>query len=246
MTAFGIDIGGSGVKGAVVDLESGALVTERYRIPTPESRTPADIIDTVRQVVRFHGWTQSVGVTVPGIVIEGVVKSAANISPEWVGYPAKAELERALDLPVSVLNDADAAGLAEAHFGAGKGITGVVMLFTFGTGIGSALINDGVLVRNTELGHLEFKGMPAEHYAASRLVERDGMGLEMWAHRASEYLVHVEGLFSPALMIFGGGISKRFDDFRDLLSTETPVVPAVLLNNAGIVGAAMTSESDGR
>ena len=182
----------------------------------------------------------------PGIVVGGVVKSAANISPEWVDYPAQAELERALGVPVSVLNDADAAGLAEANFGAGKGVQGVVMLFTFGTGIGSALINDGVLVRNTELGHLEFKGMPAEHYAASRLVEHDGMGVEVWAQRASEYLAHVEGLFSPALMIFGGGISKEFDDFRDLLSTGAPVVPAVLLNNAGIVGAAMTSESDVR
>jgi polyphosphate glucokinase len=246
MTAFGIDIGGSGVKGAAVDLESGALVTDRHRIPTPASGTPHDITDTVRQVVRFHAWEGPIGVTVPGVVVDGVVRSAANISPEWIDYPAKQELESALGVPVSVVNDADAAGLAEAHYGAGRGIGGVVMLFTFGTGIGSALLNDGVLVPNTELGHLEFKGMVAEHYAASRLVEHDAMDLETWAHRAHEFLVHIETLFSPALIIFGGGISKRFTDYGHLLSTRAPLVPAVLLNNAGIVGAAMTSESGER
>ncbi len=246
MTAFGIDIGGSGVKGAAVDLKSGALVTVRHRIPTPTSGTPEDITDTVRQVVRFHAWEGPIGVTVPGVVVDGVVRSAANISPEWIDYPAQLELEAALAVPVSVVNDADAAGLAEAHYGAGRGVAGVVMLFTFGTGIGSALLNDGVLVPNTELGHLEFKGMVAEHYAASRLVERDAMDLETWADRAHEFLVHVETLFSPALIIFGGGISKRFADYGHLLSTRAPLVPAVLLNNAGIVGAAMTSESGER
>jgi polyphosphate glucokinase len=240
--AFGIDIGGSGVKGAPVDLESGALIVERHRIPTPETRSPVDIIDTVQQVVRHHDWNGPIGVTVPGIVVDGVVRSAANISAEWIDYPARQELERVLRVPVSVLNDADAAGLAEAHYGAGKGVRGVVMLFTFGTGIGSALLNGGVLAPNTELGHLQFKGSVAEHYAASRLVEDGGMDLATWAHRADEFLLHIEMLFSPGLIIFGGGISKRFDEFRHLLSTQTPVVPAVLLNDAGIVGAAMTSE----
>lgn len=246
MTAFGIDVGGSGVKGAAVDLDSGALVTERHRIPTPASGLPEEVIDTVRQVVRFHAWDGPIGITVPGVVVNGVVLSAANISPEWIDYPAKQELEAALGVPVSVLNDADAAGLAEAHYGAGKGVAGVVMLFTFGTGIGSAVINDGALVPNTELGHLEFKGMAAEHYAASRLVKHDGMDLETWALRAHEFLAHIEALFSPGLIIFGGGISKRFSDYGHLLTTKAPLVPAVLRNNAGIVGAAMNSESGDR
>jgi polyphosphate glucokinase len=244
--AFGIDIGGSGVKGAAVDLDSGVLVTERHRIPTPASGTPEDITETVRQVLRFHAWEGPIGVAIPGVVVDGVVRSAANISPDWIDYPAEQELEAALDRPVSIVNDADAAGLAESHYGAGKGVAGVVMLFTFGTGIGSALLNDGVLVPNTELGHLEFKGMAAEHYAAARLVEHDGMDLETWAHRAHEFLSHVETLFSPGLIIFGGGISKRFSDYGHLLSTKAPLVPAVLLNSAGIVGAAMTSESGER
>ena len=156
------------------------------------------------------------------------------------------EFEAALGVPVSVVNDADAAGIAEARYGAGKDVDGVVLLLTFGTGIGSALINDGVLVPNTELGHLQFKGMEAEQYAASRLVKHEGLDLETWAHRTHEFLVHVERLFAPRLVIFGGGISNRFADFGHFLEISAPVVPAVLRNNAGIVGAAMNSESSER
>ena len=246
MTAFGIDIGGSGIKGAPVDLRSGMLSAARHRVPTPESRTPADIIGAVRQIVEFHEWQSAIGITVPGVVIDGVVRSAANISPEWVDYPVERELESAMGVPVSVMNDADAAGIAEVTYGAGKDADGVVLLLTFGTGIGSALINDGALVPNTELGHLQFKGMEAEQYAASRLVKHEGLDLDTWAQRAQEFLVHVERLFAPRLIIFGGGISKRFHDFGHIFETSAPVVPAVLRNNAGIVGAAMTSESSDR
>ena len=246
MTAFGIDIGGSGVKGAPVDLGTGDLVGERHRIPTPLSRTPAAIIGALREVIDFHGWEGPVGVTVPGVVHNGVVSSAANISPEWVNYPVRIRLEAALGVPVAVVNDADAAGLAEVRYGAGTDVDGVVLLLTFGTGIGSALINDGRLVPNTELGHLEFKGMEAERYAASRLVEDDGLDVDTWANRVQEVLAHLERIFSPDLIIFGGGISKRFTDYAHHFSTSASLVPAVLRNNAGIVGAAMTSESSER
>jgi polyphosphate glucokinase len=244
--AFGIDIGGSGIKGAPVDLSTGELAATRHRLPTPSSSTPADVINTLRAVLSFHRWDGPVGITVPGVVVDGTVTSAANISPEWVGYPAQRSLQDALGVPVTVMNDADAAGVAEVRFGAGSSIKGVVLLLTFGTGIGSALINDGAVVPNTELGHLQFMGMEAEQYAASRLVDDEGLDLETWAGRVQEFLVHVEHIFAPRMIIFGGGISKRFDDFSHLLNTDAPVVPAVLRNNAGIVGAAMTSESNER
>jgi polyphosphate glucokinase len=244
--AFGIDIGGSGIKGAPVDLLTGELIGSRHRLPTPSPSTPVDVIDTLRDILSFHRWDGPVGITVPGVVVDGTVTSAANISPDWVDYPAQRSLQDALGVPVTVMNDADAAGVAEVTFGAGMSIKGVALLLTFGTGIGSALINDGAVVPNTELGHLEFMGMEAEQYAASRLVEDEGLELETWAGRVHEFLVHVERLFAPRLIIFGGGISKRFDDFGHLLNTTAPVVPAVLLNDAGIVGAAMTSESNQR
>jgi len=243
VTAFGIDIGGSGVKGAPVDLRSGTLAGKRHRIPTPAAGTPEAIISAVADVIAFHEWDGPVGITVPGVVINGVVTSAANISPDWINYPAEREMSDDLGVPVSVLNDADAAGLAESTFGAGRDIAGLAMMLTFGTGIGSALINNGSLLPNTELGHLEFKGMVAEHYAASRLVEHEGLDLGTWALRVQEFLVHLERIFSPDVIIFGGGISKRFDDFGQFFQITAPVVPAVLRNNAGIVGAAMTSES---
>lgn len=246
MMVLGIDVGGSGVKGAPVDLRDGRLAAERHRIPTPSSGKPSDIIDTIAQVVEFHDWHGPVGVTVPGVVIDGVVTSVGNLAGEWIDYRVERELGRVLDVAVTVINDADAAGLAEARYGAGRNVPGVVILLTFGTGIGSALLNDGQLVPNTEFGQLRFKGMKAEEYAAARLVERDGMDLESWALRVHEFLIHIERIFSPGLIIFGGGISKRFEDFGHLLRTVAPVVPAVLRNDAGIVGAAMTSESGSR
>lgn len=237
--AFGVDIGGSGVKGAPVDLADGALLAERMRIPTPTDGGPDEVFDAVRGVVDAFAWDGPVGVTVPGVVNAGIVRSAVNLSGDWSSLDAAARLEAVLKVRVSVVNDADAAGLAEAAYGAGKGIAGLVMVLTFGTGIGSALILDGALVPNTEFGHLEFNGMEAEHYAAARLHEDGPLSFEEWAHRADEVINHFAFIFSPDLVIVGGGISKEFDRLAAHLTVPTRVVPATLRNGAGIVGAAM-------
>lgn len=244
--AFGIDIGGSGIKGAPVDLDAGFLATNRLRIETPQPSTPVAVADIVVEIVRSFGWDGPVGVTVPSVVQAGVVRTAANIDPSWVDTDAVALIGSRLDARVTVLNDADAAGLAEVRYGAGRGVDGVVLLLTFGTGIGSALLNDGVLFPNSELGHVEFNGMEAEHYCAARLVEEDDMDVAIWVKRVDAFLHYIETLFSPQLIIFGGGISKRFEDFSPLLTTRTPVVPAALRNHAGIVGAALASAEAGR
>jgi polyphosphate glucokinase len=240
--AMGIDIGGSGIKGAPVDLTSGELTGERYRIQTPTESTPEAIVHVVKQVIDFHGWHGPVGVTVPSVVIDGIVLTAANIDKRWIGFDAQTALEEELGEAVSVLNDADAAGLAEVRYGAARDRSGVCIVLTFGTGIGSAIINDGLLVPNSELGHLEFKGMEAEHYAAGRLVKRDERDdIGWWVERVDEFLQHIDLILSPRTIVFGGGISKRFDDFADGLHTRATVVRAQLLNNAGIVGAAMAA-----
>jgi polyphosphate glucokinase len=235
--ALGIDIGGSGIKGAPVDIITGRLTAKRLRFKTPEPSTPDNVVAAVVKLVADHGWTGPVGITIPGVVIDGVVATAANIDDAWVGYNARERFTQALGLPVAVLNDADAAGLAEARFGGDA--SGVVILLTFGTGIGSALIQDGKLVPNTELGHLEFHGDKAETYAAAKLVKRESMRIAWWAGRVNEFLAYIETLFSPDRIIIGGGISKRFDEFSPYLSTRCEVRPALLRNNAGIVGAAL-------
>lgn len=238
---MGVDIGGSGIKGAPVDITTGELLGERHRIDTPMASTPEAIVPIVKQVVDHHGWRGPVGVTVPGVVLDGTVWTAANIDASWIGFDAKAALEAALGDDVFILNDADAAGLAEVRYGAARGRTGVCLILTFGTGIGSAIINDGRLVPNSELGHLEFHGMEAEHYAAGRLVKRDIGDIGWWIERVDELLIHIERVLNPATIVFGGGISKRFDDIAPHLHTRATVVRAELLNNAGIVGAAMTA-----
>jgi polyphosphate glucokinase len=238
---MGIDIGGSGIKGAPVDLSTGELTGDRHRIDTPEDSSPGSIVHVLREVVRHHGWEGPVGVTFPGVVIDGTVFTAANVDKRWIGFDAEREIRKELGLPVTVLNDADAAGLAEVTYGAAKGRSGVCLVLTFGTGIGSAIINDGALVPNSELGHLEFKGMEAEHYAAGRLVKKDNMDIEWWADRVDELLEYLERLFSPKTIVFGGGISKRFDDIAPHIHTRAEIVPATLRNNAGIVGAAMAA-----
>ncbi len=241
METLGIDIGGSGIKGAPVDLTVGELTMKRKRIATPQPSTPEAVIAVVQELVSHHQWEEAVGITVPSVVIDGVVCTAANIDDGWIGFDAQAAFEDALDLPVAVINDADAAGLAEARFGAAKDHKGVCLLLTFGTGIGSALLNDEVLSPNSELGHLKFRGMEAEQYAAARLVERDNMNVDWWASRVNEFLQHLDLVLTPKTIVFGGGISKRFDDFSHFFETRAEVVPAVLRNNAGIVGAAMAA-----
>ena len=241
MQVFGVDVGGSGVKGAPVDLTTGKLVGDRTRIPTPKPATPDAVADAIVEIVDSHGWTGPIGVTVPSVVINGVVKTAANIDPGWVDVDVASLLAERLGTPVTVLNDADAAGLAEVTYGAAKGESGVVLLLTFGTGIGSAYLYRGELIPNTELGHLMFKNQKAEHYAAGRLVKRGDLEIDWWAQRVDELLDYLDDLFWPDLFVFGGGISKRFEAYAHLLTTRAPVVPAALRNQAGIVGAALAA-----
>ena len=241
MQVFGVDVGGSGVKGAPVDLTTGKLIGDRTRIPTPKPATPDAVADAIVEIVDSHGWTGPIGVTVPSVVINGVVKTAANIDPGWVDVDVASLLAERLGTPVMVLNDADAAGLAEVTYGAAKGESGVVLLLTFGTGIGSAYLYRGELIPNTELGHLMFKNQKAEHYAAGRLVKRGDLEIDWWAQRVDELLDYLDDLFWPDLFVFGGGISKRFEAYAHLLTTRAPVVPAALRNQAGIVGAALAA-----
>lgn len=240
---LGIDIGGSGVKGAPVDVTSGALQQERHRIPTPQPATPEAVARTVGELARHFSWQWPIGCTFPAIVKNGYALSAANVDPGWVGVNADQVFSEQTGNPVTVLNDADAAGIAEMRFGAGKGQLGVVMLLTFGTGIGSALFYRGMLIPNTELGHLELRGKDAEDRASDRVREQKNLDWAEWAKRVDEYLLHVERLFSPDLFIIGGGVSKKFDKFAPHLHTQAPIVAAALLNNAGIVGAAMAAAS---
>lgn len=240
---FGIDIGGSGIKGAPVDPVTGDLVAKRHRIPTPQPSTPAAVAETVNEIVEHFSWMGPIGVTIPGVVRDGVVLTAANIDDEWIGTNAEELLTARTGTSVRVVNDADAAGIAEMRYGAGAGVPGLVVLLTFGTGIGSAVLYNGQLLPNTELGHLEFHGEDAEQYAAARQVERDQMDLGVWASRVGEYLRYVEKILTPDLFVFGGGISKRFNEFSVALDVTTPVLAAKLRNNAGIVGAALVGEA---
>ncbi|RRR47705.1 ROK family protein [Mycolicibacter terrae] len=243
--AFGVDVGGSGIKGGVVDLATGALVGERYKLPTPSPATPAAVAETVAAVVRHFGWTGPLGVTYPGVVIDGVVQTAANVDKSWIGVNAQAAIAAALDgQPVVILNDADAAGLAEERFGAGKDNTGVVVLLTFGTGIGSAVIHNGKLLPNTELGHIDVDGKEAEHRAAASVKERKNWSMTKWSKQVTKVLVAIENALCPDLIIVGGGISRKADQWVPLLGNRTPVVAATLQNTAGIVGAAMASATD--
>lgn len=237
--AFGIDIGGTGMKAAVVNVATGELTTERFRIETPQPATPAAMAVVVQRLVAHHGWTGSVGCAFPGIVRNGMVGSAANIDRSWVDVDADALFTEALGVDVHMINDADAAGLAEARFGAGRDRAGVVLVLTFGTGIGSGLFIDGKLVPNTELGHLELDGCEAERRAAASARKREGLSWEEWAGRVERYLRHVEGLFSPELIIVGGGASKKPEKWLPSISIRTEIVPATMANNAGIVGAAL-------
>jgi polyphosphate glucokinase len=238
MVILGIDIGGSGVKGAPVDTARGELAEERYRVPTPQPSTVTSVVDAVGEVAEKFGVPDKVGITFPGVVVDGVIRTAANVDKSWLDAPAAELFSAKLDRPVFVLNDADAAGVAEVSFGAGRGQKGLTVMLTFGTGIGSALFLDGALIPNTEFGHLELNGHEAEVKASDRAREQDDLSWEKWADRVQTYLRHVEMLLGPNLIIIGGGVSKKAEKFLPLIKTRTPVVPALLLNNAGIIGAA--------
>jgi polyphosphate glucokinase len=239
--AFGIDFGGSGIKGAPVDLRTGVFAAERVRIETPTRATPEKVARVVEEVMhRAEVDPDSpVGITVPAVVLHGVVRSAANIDPSWLGVDADALFTERLGRPVTVTNDADAAGFAEVRYGAAKGQSGLVLVTTLGTGIGSAFVFDGVLVPNSELGHLEIDGRDAESQAANSVREKKDLSWAAWARALTKYYRTLEMLFKPELFVVGGGVSKHADKFLPLIDVETPMVPATLRNSAGIVGAAL-------
>jgi polyphosphate glucokinase len=238
-SALGVDIGGTGIKGAPVNLGTGALTTERVRLLTPSPATPDAVAGVVAQLLDQIGEPGPVGLTLPAVVTGGVARTAANIDEAWLGCNATKLFAGATGRKVAVLNDADAAGLAEVRFGAGAGRSGVILLVTLGTGIGSALFVDGALVPNTELGHLHLHHGDAEDFAADSARERDDLSWDDYAERLERYLKLVHSLLWPDLIIIGGGISRKADRFLPKIKVDTEVVPATLENDAGIVGAAM-------
>ncbi|MDV7352280.1 polyphosphate--glucose phosphotransferase [Rhodococcus sp. NPDC019627] len=243
-TGFGVDVGGSGVKGGVVDLETGKLVGDRIKILTPQPSTPEAVADTVAEIVRQASWDGPVGIALPSVVTGGVARSAANIDKKWIGTDARALFSEALGgRSVTVLNDADAAGIAEDALGAGRDAKGVIILLTFGTGIGSAILHNGVLLPNTEFGHMEVDGKEAEHRAASSVKDDKDLSYKEWAVEVSRVLTRFEDLLWPDLFIAGGGISRKHEKWIPHLTNRTTVVPAALLNSAGIVGAALAAET---
>jgi polyphosphate glucokinase len=243
MIILGIDIGGSGIKGAPVDVDQGELTTDRHRIETPQPATPEAVGDVVAEIAKYFKWSGPIGCTFPAVVKRGMVYTAANVDPSWVGTDGQALLKQKTGQPVVLLNDADAAGLAEMTFGVGQNRPGVVIMLTFGTGIGSAIFVDGQLIPNTEFGHLQIRGNDAEHRAAARVRKEKEWGWKKWASQVNEFLGWMEVLFSPDLFIVGGGTSKKFDKFSHLLHTRAEIVPAAMLNEAGIIGAAQAAKS---
>jgi polyphosphate glucokinase len=246
MQALGIDIGGTGIKGAPVDLATGKLLADRKKIATPQPATPDAVTEVVKEVAQSLRWTGVTGATFPGVVISGTIRSAANVDTAWIGTDAAALFRKAIGTDVAVLNDADAAGIAEMTFGAGVGVKGSVLMLTLGTGVGSALFTDGVLVRNTEFGHIEIRGKDAEKRASEHAKLEHDWGWKDWTERVSEYLQRIEALLSPNLIIVGGGISKESDKWLPMLTgIQAKIVPAALQNDAGIVGAAMAASGVG-
>jgi polyphosphate glucokinase len=240
MRVLGIDIGGTGIKGAPVEVTTGKLLADRQKIDTPRPALHDPVADVVRKLTAAFDWSGPIGITFPGVVIDGVIRTAANMDPCWIGKDAAALFGHVTGNPVKVLNDADAAGMAEMKFGAGVGQQGTVLMLTFGTGIGSALFTGGILVPNTEFGHVEIRGQDAEKRASERAKELHDLSWGKWAGRVDEYLQHIEAVLSPSLFIVGGGVSKQSEKWVPRLTgIRARIVPAAMLNDAGIVGAAM-------
>lgn len=238
---LGIDVGGSGIKGAPVDLEKGAFATERLRLETPKDSTPTAVVEVIDEIARKfsrQSGKHPIGVTVPAVVSNGIVRTAANIDDSWIGTDADGLFSEHLGREVHVLNDADAAGLAEAHYGAARGTRGLVLVTTLGTGIGTALISDGRLVANSELGHIEIDGVDAETVTANSVREGEDLSWQEWADRLQTYYSTLENLLWPDLIVVGGGVSKKAEKFLPLLHLRAPIVAAQLKNDAGIIGAA--------
>lgn len=242
MQILGIDVGGSGIKGAPVDIETGKLFAERLRIKTPRGAEPKPVAEVAARIASSFSWKGRIGIGFPAPIKSGVALMAANISEEWVGINADELFTTVTGCPCKVGNDADVAGLAEMKFGAGKGLTGTVIILTLGTGIGTAIFYNGQLLPNTEFGHLEIKGRDAEQRASDAARQRDGLSWKKYAKRLNRYLATMEKLFWPDLFIIGGGISKEHEKFIPLLSVQTKVMPAQLQNEAGIVGAALFNQ----
>jgi len=245
MHILGIDIGGSGIKGAPVDVENGSLLAERYRLPTPNGAKPGPVAEVVAKVARQFDWHAPIGCGFPAVIRDGVAETAANINQKWIGTNVAQLFTEATQCPVYVVNDADAAGLAEVTFGAGKAVRGVILMITIGTGLGSALFIDGKLVPNTELGHIEVDCDEAELFASDVVRKEQALSWRKWAKRLDKYLCTLESLFSPDLMIIGGGAAKKQDQFLPLLTLHTRIIPAKLGNDAGIVGAALAADRVG-
>lgn len=238
MEILGIDIGGSGIKGAPIDVDKGVLTAERCRLPTPDPSEPEAVAKVVGEIVKHFAWQGPIGCTFPSVIKEGVVYTAANVDKSWIGVNGQELLQQQTGCPVLLINDADAAGIAEMEFGAGRGHQGIIIMVTLGTGIGTALFVNGTLLPNTELGHLEIRGKDAETRATDRARKERDLGWKKWAAYVSEYLERMEALLWPDLFIIGGGVSKKHEKFLPLLHTRAEVVPAQMLNEAGIIGAA--------
>lgn len=242
MSVLGIDIGGSGIKGNLVDVETGELLADRHRIDTPEPATPDAVADVVAKMVQHFEHSGIVGCTFPAIVRRGVALSAANVDPSWIGTDADTLFEQRTGLSFHMFNDADAAAIAEMEFGAGERRRGVVLILTLGTGIGSGMFIDGTLVPNTELGHLHYDGhAPVEKWASAKVRKNEDLSWEEWAKRVDQFLLHLERIFSPDLFILGGGVSRHWEKWGSVLTTTVDTVPAQLENEAGIVGAALAA-----
>ena len=241
MEFLGIDIGGTGIKGAIVDTQKGKLTTDRYRLLTPKPAKPEPVVETVAQIVDHFQWKGPVGCGFPAAIVKNKVRTASNISAKWLGLDVVKMVEDATGCRSIVLNDADAAGLAEMRFGAGKSCDGLVIIVTLGTGIGSALFMDGRLVPNTELGHIEIDNVEAERWASEIVREKEDLSWKKWAKRIDTYLERMQVYFWPELFIVGGGVSKKHEKFLPLLTIDCDVVPARLRNEAGIIGAAMAA-----
>jgi polyphosphate glucokinase len=239
MKVLGVDIGGSGIKGAPVDTETGQMLAARFRLPTPDSARPEPMIDIVAEIGQYFNWSGQIGCGYPGVVRNGVTLTASNVSKKWIGFNAAAQIAERTGCPVCVVNDADAAGLAEMSFGAGRNRKGVVLVVTIGTGLGTALFTDGKLLPNTELGHIVLDGEDAESRASDAARKTEKLSWKKWGLRFNRYLHELDRLFWPDLIILGGGTSKKYDKFSSYLDVPVEIVTAQMLNEAGIVGAAL-------
>ena len=241
---LGIDVGASGIKGAIVDIEKGVFVGERFRIPTPVPSKPKAVAKVFQEMVQHFDWKGAIGVGFPTVIANGVALTASNIDKKWIGTNVEKLFSEATGCRVYVRNDADVAGIAEMEFGAGREAKGTIMLITIGSGLGSAIFVNGMLLPNTELGHLHFKGTVAERYAADSIRKKEDLSWKEWSKRFNEYLQHLDFLFSPDLFILGGGASKKFEKYKLNLKVRCPVIPAQLLNHAGIIGAALLAAQE--